>query len=42
MMRIGMAADHGGFELKAYLDAALTTHGQDMPEVRNWKWSSPG
>ena len=30
MMRIGMAADHGGFELKAYLAAALTSAGHEV------------
>jgi ribose 5-phosphate isomerase B len=30
MMRIGMAADHGGFELKAYLTAALNNAGHEV------------
>lgn len=29
-MRIGIAADHGGFELKVHLTAALKAHGYDV------------
>lgn len=29
-MRIGIAADHGGFELKEYLTAALKTEGHEV------------
>jgi ribose 5-phosphate isomerase B len=30
MMRVGIAADHGGFELKVYLTAALKAAGYDL------------
>ena len=30
MMRIGMAADHGGFELKVYLTTALEAAGHEV------------
>ena len=29
-MRVGIAADHGGFELKTYLTTALKTAGYDV------------
>jgi ribose 5-phosphate isomerase RpiB len=32
MMRIGIAADHGGFELKVQLTAALKTAGYEMTD----------
>ena len=32
MMRIGMAADHGGFELKVQLTAALKAAGYEMAD----------
>jgi ribose 5-phosphate isomerase B len=32
MMRIGIAADHGGFELKAKLTAALTAAGYEVAD----------
>jgi ribose 5-phosphate isomerase B len=30
MMRVGIAADHGGFELKVYLAAALKAAGHEV------------
>jgi ribose 5-phosphate isomerase B len=32
MMRVGIAADHGGFELKAYLTAALKEAGYEVAD----------
>jgi len=32
MMRVGIAADHGGFELKGYLTAALQTAGYEVAD----------
>lgn len=32
MMRIGIAADHGGFELKVQLTAALKTAGYEVAD----------
>ena len=32
IMRVGIAADHGGFELKVKLTAALTTAGYEVTD----------
>jgi len=35
MMRIGIAADHGGFELKVQLTAALKATGYEVADQAN-------
>jgi len=36
-MRIGLAADHGGFELKEHLLAALSSAGYRVKDFGAWK-----
>lgn len=40
MMYTDIATNNGEFESKVHLKEADfdNTHGQDMPEIRDWKW----
>jgi ribose 5-phosphate isomerase B len=38
-MRVGIAADHGGFELKARLAAALKADGHDVADFGDLAWN---
>ena len=40
-MRIGIAADHGGFELKVQLTAALKTAGYELADLGAHELDTP-